>query len=209
IVPDSKYPTSVTFGNSDQAPALVYVQAKQINVTDDPSLKDQTEKTVSRQIVYKFPGQADQTTDQSITFKRLAYKNAVTGQITYGDWSNDGKYTFSPIQIKQQDGYTASASEIPAWTVTAEGQNDTAPVVITFMSTKPDNPDNPDQTYTYTINYVDNGQNVGTQNITGKSGQTVQITLNVPNGYQVNGQYPTTYTFGTQNASTTVNVVKD
>ena len=209
IVPNSKYPTSVTFGNSDQAPALVYVQAEQINVTDDPSLKDQTEKTISRQIVYKFPGQADQTTDQSITFKRLAYKNAVTDQITYGDWSNDGKYTFSPIQIKQQDGYTASASEIPAWTVTAEGQNDTAPVVITFTSTTPDNPDNPDQTYTYTINYVDNGQNVGTQNVTGKSGQTVQITLNVPNGYKVDGQYPTSYTFGKQNASTTVNVVKD
>ena len=209
IVPNSNVVSEVTFGNTDSAPALIYVQAKQVNVTDDPSLKDQTEKTISRQIVYKFPGQADQTTDQSITFKRLAYKNAVTDQITYGDWSNDGKYTFSPIQIKQQDGYTASASEIPAWTVTAEGQNDTAPVVITFTSTTPDNPDNPDQTYTYTINYVDNGQNVGTQNVTGKSGQTVQITLNVPNGYKVDGQYPTSYTFGKQNASTTVNVVKD
>ncbi|MDE7056697.1 MAG: hypothetical protein K2O64_05620, partial [Lactobacillus sp.] len=87
IVSGSSVPTTITFGNSNLAPALIYVQPKVEDVTDDPALKNQTQKTISRQIIYKFPGQADQTTDQSVTFKRLAYKNAVTGVITYGDWS--------------------------------------------------------------------------------------------------------------------------
>ena len=214
IVPNSNVVSEVTFGNTDSAPALIYVQAKQVNVTDDPSLKDQTEKTISRQIVYKFPGQADQTTDQSITFKRLAYKNAVTGAITYGPWSHNGTYTFNAIQLKENNGFKPDISEIPAWIVSAEGQNNTNPVVVTYTSTSPDNPDkpdNPDQIYTYTINYMNNGQTVGSQNITGKAGQQVQITLNVPNGYKLasGAQYPTSYTFGNQNASTTVQVEKD
>ncbi|MDE7056301.1 MAG: MucBP domain-containing protein, partial [Lactobacillus sp.] len=211
IVPNSTPISEVTFGNTDSAPALIYVQAKQVNVTDDPSLKDQTEKTVSRQIIYKFPGQADQTTDQSITFNRVAYKNAVTGAITYGPWSNNGTYTFNAIQLKEQNGFKSNISEIPAWTVSVDGQNDTKPVVVTYTSTTPVNPDNPDATYTYTINYMNGSENVGKQEVTGKAGEKKSITLSAPEGYKLaNGDSgELEITFGNKNSSIEVQVVKD
>ncbi len=177
-------PTAIDRDNNNAAVTLTNENGKielpQVNVTPDTKSQDilVTYTANSHKYVINY---VDNTTKQN-----------VGSQTVEGKTGEKVSYT-----LQYPAGYKLAnvTQNIPAGTITF-GSNDPAASTVLVEKDSSTTPDNPDQTYTYTINYANNGQTVGSQNVTGKSGQQVQITLRVPVGYKLtNGtQYPTSYT---------------
>ena len=92
------------------------------------------------------------------------------GSTVYGDWSTA---QWAAYEVPVFKDYEASIKEIPAQTVTAETKDQT--IDVTYGPAK----------YTATIQYVDKGKVVGTQQITGIAGEKIKPNYQAPAGYEV------------------------
>ena len=108
--------------------------------TEDLIKKIDTTRHVNRTITYvneKGEEVAEKVTDK-VTFTREANLNAVTGEITYGDWTaKDGDTTFDKVESPVVKGYIlkdAKQKEVAATTgLTADSKDENIEVVYTKL----------------------------------------------------------------------------
>ncbi|WP_436233339.1 MBG domain-containing protein [Limosilactobacillus reuteri] len=132
-------------------------------------------QTITRTIVVTKPDGTKQTIPQAAKIYRNATYDDVTGDVTYGEWSTAKWDAYTPENIP---GYTVSESIVPAVEVKNGQQDET--VNITYIANE----------QTGKISYQDAaGKEIGSTTITGKTGETVTITPEIPAGWQlVSGQ---------------------
>ncbi|MCD7125984.1 mucin-binding protein, partial [Limosilactobacillus agrestis] len=176
-----------------------------VNSTEDVTKTDADAKSiVTETINVTTPDGKTTPIVKSVTFNRTATKDLVTGDVSYGAWSDNGTYTFPSYTVSTVAGYTPSQTEVPAQTVKPGDKN--LVFNITYSAIE----------QTRKIVFVDNGNTVGTQPLTGKTGTSVTIgngdgetPLKVPTGYEVvpGTEIPTTVPFNaTDNPDITVQV---
>lgn len=135
--------------------------------------KNDLNKTVTRTVTITEPGKAPATQTQSITFTRTATVDEVTGQVTYSDWSENGQHEFAAITVPPIAGYTASGA-VPAVTVTPTTDSSTVKIAYTANQQSGQ------------IVYKDSeGKQVGTTAMSGRTGDSVTITPQVPVGWKI------------------------
>ena len=148
-------------------------------------------KSVTRAIrIHQLDGNM-KTEIQSVMISRKVTLNTDCFK-TYDACSTDqwDSYTISEIA-----GYTSSVNKILAQTVDSNTTNQTIDVYY-----EP-------QEQTVEIQYLDHGQIVGTQKITGYTGDTIMPNYNAPQGYEITSITPATITIaGTGKQIVQVNV---
>ncbi|QNQ81095.1 mucin-binding protein [Lactobacillus sp. PV034] len=210
LVPNQQVPSEFTFGSTPLKDTIVYVEHGTKDVTPDyehdKNVETATAWTVTETVNVTTPdGKTTKAVDASKTFTRTATKDLVTNKVTYGEWSDNGSYTFPSYNVKEIAGYTPSQASVPAQTV-KPGDKDLV-FNITYSANN----------QTRKINFVDpSGKTVGTQTLTGKTGTSVTIgngsgetPLEVPTGYEIvpNTQVPSSVGFNaTDNPDITVKV---
>ena len=126
-------------------------------------------KTITRTINVTTPDGKMTTTKQVAKIYRDATVDDVTGEVTYGDWSEGTWADFTPGQVA---GYTASPADVPAVTVDSETTDQT--VNISYTANEG----------TVLIKYVDrDGNEIGQQVITGHVGDTIKVTPQFPENW--------------------------
>ncbi|MQB62925.1 YSIRK signal domain/LPXTG anchor domain surface protein [Lactobacillus reuteri] len=128
-------------------------------------------QTITRTIVVTKPDGQKQTIPQAAKIYRDATYDNVTGEVTYGEWSTGDWKEFSPAEIK---GYTVSEKVVPAVEVKNGQKNVT--VNITYTANEQSG----------IISYQDvDGKGIGTTPLSGKTGETITITPEVPAGWEI------------------------
>ncbi|MCC4422262.1 BspA family leucine-rich repeat surface protein [Limosilactobacillus reuteri] len=128
-------------------------------------------QTITRTIVVTNPDGTKQTITQEGKIYRDATYDDVTGEVTYGEWSTAKWDAYTPENIP---GYTVSESVVPEIEV-KNGQQDKT-VNITYTANE----------QTGKISYQDKaGNEIGTTPLSGKTGETITITPEVPAGWQL------------------------
>ena len=126
-------------------------------------------QTITRTINVTTPDGQTTTTKQVAKIYRDATIDDVTGEVTYGDWSEGTWADFKPGQVA---GYTASSADVPAVRV-KDGQKDQT-VNISYTANEG----------TVLIKYVDrDGNEIGRQVITGHVGDTIKVTPQFPENW--------------------------
>ena len=144
-----------------------------------PAFTQTTEtKTKDRTIVIHQPDGNTKTEIQSVMVSRTITLNA-DGSKTYGNWSSA---QWDGYALPEFAGYTASVSQIPAQTVDGNTEDQTIDVYYA------------PQEQTVEIQYLANGQIVGTQKITGYTGDTIMPNYHAPQGYEITSLTPATIT---------------
>ena len=129
--------------------------------------------TPTRTIVVTDPSGKQTTVTQTVNFTRTATFDEVTGEITYSDWTSSEPAEWSEYTAPEVAGYTAT-SNVSVKPVTAETKNETVNISYTA------------NTQTGKITYVDgDGKEVGQTTISGKTGETVKVTPEVPSGWRI------------------------
>ncbi|MCC4411547.1 BspA family leucine-rich repeat surface protein [Limosilactobacillus reuteri] len=193
IVPSQEIPKTVT-ATADGIPTIIVkVEHKKITVTPDTPTEDipngkvpgdpnktyekmdDLVKTPARTIVVTKPDGSKQTITQSVEFIRAATFDEVTGEITYSDWTLNSKSSkwdaYTPENIP---GYTANPAQVAEEDVNQETDNTT--VNITYTANEQNGK----------ISYQDaDGKEIGTTPLSGKTGETITITPEVPAGWQL------------------------
>src|SRR5699024_261375 len=150
-------------------------------------------KDVTRTIKVTDPKGKVTTTTQTVHLTRNATVDEVTGEVTYGDWTTG---SFDSYDVPSVEGYTASQDKVDTDKVTSDSTNSEVNIIYTAN----------DQTAK--VVYVDEdngGSTVKTDILNGKTDETVETGVKVPNGYVVDGQVPADYTFKAKdNADVTV-----
>ena len=189
LVKGQTIPADYTFkaeGNKD-IDILIEHGTQDVSKTDEKANKD-----ITRTIVVTNPDGKKNTTVQTAHLNRSAIKDLVTGEVTYGQW-NTGKWdAFDTPTIA---GYDASIHHLDGQSVDINDEDQVINIHYNAL------------THTQDINYVDdNGDVVGTQVVTGRTGETAGFTPDVPNGYEiVPGQdIPKSFTFGANDPKTLV-----
>ena len=191
LVPGQQIPDTVKLTNNS-TPITVKVQPKMDPITDPTELN----KTITRTITIKVPGKDSQVIKQEAKFTRTGEVNEVSGTKTYSDWKLESN-GWTAVNAPVVDGYAPSQTKIKAVNVTPDTANDN--IVINYTT----NDEN------ITIKYIDkDGNPVGTQTIPGKPGDTVNIKLNVPDGYEVDGNVPSTAVVNGQTIEVTVKKIE-
>ena len=201
-VVEGQVPTDYTFKAKDNADITVHLKHGTTTVTpdnpktttdklpDNPSenypsgvAENDLNKTITRTIKVTTPDGKTSTTTQTVHLTRNATVDEVTGNVTYGDWTSS---SFDSYDVPTIEGYTATQSKVDTATVTGDTQNSEVNIAYTAN----------DQAIK--INYVDsdnNGSVVKSDTLNGKTDQTVKTNINVPDGYVIEGNVPTDYTF--------------
>ena len=113
----------------------------------------------------------------------------------WGDWSDWSKASFDAVPAPTIKGYTVENPDAAAKIETNEDST------VTFTYTA--------NSHNQVINYVDGDNTLHTQTITGKTGDEVSFTPEVPDGYVTYDKIPSKIDFGTDDPTPiTVNVVK-
>ena len=128
-------------------------------------------QTITRTIVITNPDRTKQTITQEAKIYRDATYDDVTGKVTYGEWSTAKWGAYIPDAIK---GYTPSESSVPAVEVKNGQQDET--VNITYTANEQSGK----------ISYQDaDGKEIGTTSLSGKTGETITITPEIPAGWKL------------------------
>ena len=212
LVGNETIPSEVTFTGEGVPNKKVTVDHATVTVTPDspktpndklpdnpgksyPSgvAKDDLTKTVTRKVTITTPDNKSTVTNQTVTFTRSATVDEVTGNVTYGSWSENGKHEFATVNVPTVAGYTADG-DVPSLTVTPDSK-DTS-VTIGYTANE----------QTTNIVFVDkDGKIVNVFTVTGKTGETITTNIQLPDGYElVDGQkLPKTITFGNKDQKMT------
>ena len=127
----------------------------------------------TRTIVVTDPSGRTTKVTQTVNFTRTATFDEVTGEITYSNWASSEPTEWSEYTAPEVAGYTATSS-VSAKPVTAETKNETVSISYTANN------------QTGKISYVDgDGKEVGQTTISGKTGETVNVTPQVPSGWKI------------------------
>ena len=127
----------------------------------------------TRTIVVTDPSGKTTKVTQTVNFTRTATFDEVTGEITYSNWASSEPTEWSEYTAPEVAGYTATSS-VSAKPVTAETKNETVSISYTANN------------QTGKISYVDgDGKEVGQTTISGKTGETVNVTPQVPSGWKI------------------------
>ena len=160
---------------SDDA-QVVQIHVKHHQVTTSES------KTVTRTINVHTPHDGTKVVKQTAELTRNVTTDQVTGEKTYGDWTAGQWEAYTPEAIP---GYTPSTNEVPNVNVNDNSKNQTVDVTYTADAQKVE------------IVYVDDtkgGAVVKTDQVAGKTDETVKVTSDVPAGYELVGKVPGDYT---------------
>ena len=184
----SKLPTNHKFTANDQTVYTVELRHKTEDAKIDPNAK--LSQKVSRTIsITNIDGKVDKTV-QEHTFTRTGQKDMVTGNISYGPWSENGKYIFASVPIKEIAGYAINGSA-PEVVVTPETKDST--INISYLANG--------QTSYY--QFIDDDYQTGDpainqkHSIAGKTGENVKLNISIPENYSLakGSTLPTSYTF--------------
>ncbi len=184
----SKLPTNHKFTANDQTVYTVELRHKTEDAKIDPNAK--LSQKVSRTIlITNIDGKVDRAI-QEHTFTRTGKKDMVTGNISYGPWSENGKYTFAGIPVKEIAGYAINGSA-PEVVVTPETKDST--INISYLANG--------QTSYY--QFIDDDYQTGDpvinqkHSIAGKTGENVKLNISIPENYSLAKgiTLPTSYTF--------------
>nr|WP_255463194.1 ZmpA/ZmpB/ZmpC family metallo-endopeptidase-related protein [Lactobacillus sp. 3B(2020)] len=145
----------------------------------------------NRTITIVFPDGTTNTMQDQQTIQRENVQDLVTGKVTPGHWS---KANWAAVTIPVVADYTASQTTVPSEAIlpTTPDQE----ITITYTANQ-----KPLTHQVVTVQYQDTvtGVIIKTAELTGKVGETVAISINLPQGYLVQGTVPTSYTFTDQN----------
>ena len=126
-------------------------------------------KLVTRTINVHYPdGQMKIFQDTVHLSRKIKVK--ADGSKVYGDWSQDQWKSYDAPQIA---GYQASQSNIPAQTVDSNTTDTTIDILYEPLA------------QTIVIQYLDQGQVVGTQKLIGYTGETLIPNYHAPQGYEI------------------------
>ena len=127
----------------------------------------------TRTIVVTDPSGKTTEVTQTVNFTRMATFDEVTGEITYSNWASSEPAEWSEYTAPEVAGYTATSS-VSAKPVTAKTADETVSISYTANN------------QTGKISYVDgDGKEVGQTTISGKTGETVNVTPQVPSGWKI------------------------
>ena len=183
-------PTDYTFpddGTDESNVVTIHLKHKHETVTRD--------NVVTRTIEYRDEsGKLLDAVKQSLVFTRTGDKDLVTNQVV---WNEVPSQSFDEVKTPEKVGYTPDKAVVPSETVTFDTKDYTETVVYKANE------------QTGRVEYVDDdngGQEVKRSNISGKTGETVKVTLEVPENYEEVAGNPTDYTFP-ENGTDESNVV--
>lgn len=137
----------------------------------DGAHENDLNQTITRTIVVTNPDGTKQTIPQEVKIYRDATYDNVTGEVTYGEWSTAKWDAYTPETIP---GYTVNENVVPEVEVKNGQKNVT--VNITYTANEQSGK----------ISYQDAaGNEIGSTTITGKTGETITVTPEVPAGWQL------------------------
>ncbi|MCO6533815.1 BspA family leucine-rich repeat surface protein [Lactobacillus sp.] len=144
-----------------------------------PVVENSTEsKAVSRLInIHQPDGTVKSDTQTAIINRTVTVYD--DGSVDYGKWSSS---QWDAYQIPVFAGYGANLEEIPAGIVNGQTVDQTVDVYYTPVK------------HIITIQYIDSGKVVATQEVAGYPGNKVMPDYQIPNGYEVISPLPTTIT---------------
>lgn len=204
LSPSQSIPKTVILRGDTNPDITIYLTQKLDNI--DPNnpatipagyTKADFTHTVTRDVTFVHPDATKSNQHQSFTFTRNGQYNEVTKKVIFGQWSNNGSFTFDPVTVVDIPGY--KLDHVPgAVTVTPKSTNITD--TVNYVA----------QSQSFKIIYVDmdnNNTQVKSDTVSGKTGQNVPVNITAPTGYILaDGQtFPHTWTFnGTSNPDLTV-----
>ena len=210
---EGNVPDNYTFTAGDNFDIIVHLRHGIVKVTPDKPKttadklpdssktypegvgQDDLNKTITRTIKVTTPDGKTSTTTQTAHLIRTARVDETTGQVTYDDWTTD---SFDSYDVPSVDGYTASQAKVEETKVTSDSQD--SEVNISYTANK----------QSIKVVYVDgdnSGSTVKTDTLTGKTDETVKTGIKIPDGYEVDGQVPSEYSFKAKdNADITVHL---
>ena len=191
-------PTSYTFTVENNKPIVIHLVHQISTVTDNPSLTKTIRRTI---LITNIDGKVDRTV-QKHTFTRTGKKDMVTGNISYGPWSENGKYTFAGIPVKEIAGYAISGSA-PEVVVTLETKDST--INISYLANG--------QTSYY--QFIDDDYQTGDpvinqkHPVVGKTDETIKLNISIPENYSLieGSVLPTSYTFESGNKPIIIHLI--
>ena len=145
--------------------------------------KDDLNKTVVRTIKVTTPDGKTTTTRQTVYLNRVAVVDEVTGQVTYSKWSIG---ELDRYDVPSIEGYTPSQDRVNMEVATSETKDSVVEISYTPNG------------QSINITYVDDDKGKTTVDsyiLAGKTDETVKTGIKIPDGYEVEGQVPTDYTF--------------
>ncbi|PHY97292.1 hypothetical protein CR166_07835 [Ligilactobacillus salivarius] len=177
IVNEDQIPNEIVFGTNGYPAITVHLKHKHEAVTRD--------NTVTRTIEYRDEkGNLLDTKSQSLTFTQPGDRDLVTDQVI---WNTDvPSQSFDEVKTPEKVGYTPDKAVVPSEAVTFDTKDYTETVVYKANEQKGK------------VVYVDDdkdGQEVKQGSISGKTGETVKVTPEVPENYEEVAGNPTDYTF--------------
>lgn len=140
-------------------------------------------KTVVRTIKVTIPDGKTTTTRQTVDLNRVAVVDEVTGQVTYSKWSIG---ELDRYDVPSIEGYTPSQDRVNMEVATSETKDSVVEISYTPNG------------QSINITYVDDDKGETTVDsyiLAGKTDETVKTGIKIPDGYEVEGQVPTDYTF--------------
>ncbi|MCI5942245.1 MAG: YSIRK-type signal peptide-containing protein [Ligilactobacillus animalis] len=147
-------------------------------VKADPSNAD-SQKEVKRTIIVNAPDGTKTTKVQTVVFTRDGSKDLVTGKISYPDWNEIATKAFSQDDVPQYLGYTSMVAGRKQTTIAAQNvrPTDADQVIEVSYVARPSQ-----QVITY---QDENGNQIGTQVITGHTDETVKLVPVLPDGWEL------------------------
>ncbi|QCQ03362.1 LPXTG cell wall anchor domain-containing protein [Ligilactobacillus animalis] len=147
-------------------------------VKADPSNAD-SQKEVKRTIIVNAPDGTKTTKVQTVVFTRDGSKDLVTGKISYPDWDEIATKAFSQDDVPQYLGYTSMVAGRKQTTIAAQNvrPTDADQVIEVSYVARPSQ-----QVITY---QDENGNQIGTQVITGHTDETVKLVPVLPDGWEL------------------------
>ena len=206
MITKGEVPSEITFGVDGHEPIEVMVDHRHITVTpdhpqnngtklpDDPAKTfngvevNDLNKTITRTIKVTTPDGKSTTTKQTAKLTRTADVDEVTGEVTYGKWTT-GEWT--AYNVPSVTGYTPSQTAVAKESVTATS-NDTT-VEVTYQPMQ----------HQIRVEYVDDddhGKVVKTDQVPGKTDQTITVTPSAPANYDLVDNGSRTYTVTSDDA---------
>ena len=177
--------------------------AKDPNNHDKLVTTDDAKETVTRTITINVPTHENQDSrkaqgrTENVTLTRSFNFDPVTKNVTWNAWSTGN---FAKVDVPVVAGYTASQTTIDADTAT-DGYTDPK-IVVTYTAN--------DQSKTY--KFVDDDANSGQVGsdivVSGKTDETVNTGLQVPENYDLVGDLPTSVKLGATNPTVEIHLTE-
>ena len=163
-----------------------------------------SQKEVKRMIIVNAPDGTKTTKVQTVVFTRDGLKDLVTGKISYPDWDEIATKAFPQDDVPQYLGYTSIVAGRKQTTIAARNVRPTdsdQEIEVSYVA-RPSK-----QVITY---QDENGNQIGTQIVTGHTDETVKLVPVLPDGWELTApdSFPENVTFAPEENQVLVITVK-